>query len=417
MAFVARTGVAYAGVTFADLADLIEDLTDGVHVTLLAAGWTLQSEISAVSGSTDRIYYSKGKSGNEDIYFRLTQTSATRLYYRTYTFFPFGGATGDGKNEVGTSTPGDRATIADFQGTPFVAYVVADSDGLAIMYGNSTYYGNIYIGIPYRLLPGGRSGRAKLTAGVTITGAGNTTLSVISTSRMVANQKVFVIGCAAGANSGNLVRCTIQSITNATTMSVSNDSAIDTAFDIGAVIGRDPLPVTIVGLGGGATIGGQYIPAPTRGACFLYSPATTRFTGAAQGACPHICFVGSIGWTRHMIYAAGSNQIQMPSSSPYRFYWLINDNDPDDLGGYAVYPYEFTGHVAGTPTTITASSNISRGFIRRFNLVCGSSGTGIAAKDTIDTDGVVTHIVSVDEAAKATVSLGVGDFIALRVVA
>ena len=376
MSFVYKNGVTYS-----NIADYLEDGTDGLYAALAAMGWTLWSTISATSGATDKVFKSTGEDGSEVIYVRITQTNSTTCLLRIYSYFVQNGGTSDGYNEVGTSTSGWTSfTCAD---AAFIGWIAGDKDHVAVSRKQDTYYSTFGFGVVKRLSPMQWSGRTSTLNDESIAAAGNTVLEVGSVANFTVGQKVFVVNTGStAARRGNILRCTVQSIDLInTTLTVSNDAATLTDFDSGALVALDPMPTCIVG--SGYSYGGYYHGSPSRGAAFLYNPATTRLTGAAQATPAHNCKSASV-MTARQIFAAGYDNL---------FEW----GDPESSGGeWLLNPILFQGHVNSGGSEIAGGGKL-RGYIERICFIPPT--TTISPEDTLK-DGSLEWIMFTDENAK-----------------
>jgi hypothetical protein len=370
---------AKLGITFTNAADLIENGTNGIHRVLTDAGWTLLDNLISTSGQTDRVYSSPGESGNEAIYIRISQTAASqKIRFGLYTFWDAVGHAGYNAVRGGYTSPTEAPQYFATKATQFVGWVVANKNGLTLVmrYDSPTEYGTVYVGLlETRYVPTDRSGRTALTAGVTIAAAGTTVLAVGSSANIKAGQKLFVINQLAGANVGNLVRCTVTT-TGAGTITVTNDSATATAFDAGALVGYDPQPVCVMGLGRDRT--GWTAPYISKGATFLYGISTLMMTGTTQTYDTQYWYGAS--WTTRYTWCGGI----APASAPVDLSALFGASSiyermgPDIDSKWAVDPMMLVGGM--TNDALNSDVNI-RGSTERVAAVHQS--VTLAAEDVL----------------------------------
>jgi hypothetical protein len=322
--------------TYGNMTDWVEDTVNGIHKVLIDAGWTLLDEISATSGQTDRVYYSTGEDGTEKLYFRMIQVTGTqKLRFRLYTLWdPSGHA---GYNEV--KNDADNPMTISVVDQAFTGWIVANKNGLTLVYRQVGDYNGCYVGIPTsRIVPTNKSGRTTISAGATITASGETVLSVTSSSNIKVGQKVRVLNQTVGANGGNFVRCTVTAVATGQ-ITVTNDSAVATTFDSGALVGFDPQPIMFQGNSYGRNGGaGSYIGSYPASAFFIYGMDTLRMTGSA------------IALASFKQYATNTMHAFLNASNPAGGYptGVLNSDmywrsDPDVNGNYGVLPMLFVG--------------------------------------------------------------------------
>jgi hypothetical protein len=185
-------------------------------------------------------------------------------------------------------------------------------------------------------------------------------------------QRVFVINQTAGANAGNLVRCTVTA-TAANQITVTNNSAIATIFDSGALVGYDPIPIMYTGLS--LNRPSSYIGAiPAKGAIFIYGMNTTRMTGAAIAVAnqKQYTVVNTQGRVFFGSFYYGSDYGEGWSNDAWQ------KQDPDVLGSYYVYPMLMLG---GISNDLESTDHTIRASLDRIAFV--TRGTALAQEDTI----------------------------------
>ncbi len=142
--------------TFATINAFLDNAS-GLNLTLLAAGWTLLEEISAVAGAQDRVYRSTGESGDEAAYLRVTHEAATfRVHFRAYSWWD--SAAGAGYNGVGDLLGN---TCLQLLNGAFDVWITADADEVCFIadIGAATY-SKFFAGVVARQEP---TQRAELT--------------------------------------------------------------------------------------------------------------------------------------------------------------------------------------------------------------------------------------------------------------
>jgi hypothetical protein len=126
---------------FANVDAVIDD-AGGLHLTLLAAGWTLLDEIDDTPGAQDRVYKSTGESGVEALYLRATHMSAAdQVAFRAYSFW--NATLHLGYNEVGDTLGGTCIQLDDAGVT---IWMVATKDHVALVAQDSSGGYNKFFG-------------------------------------------------------------------------------------------------------------------------------------------------------------------------------------------------------------------------------------------------------------------------------
>ncbi len=237
MAFVLRDGVAYLHTN-----DFIGQAVNGLHDTLIAAGWTLAEAISVTVGATDRVYFSAGVSGFEAIWLRVTQTTANDIDLRLYSFWN----TGVGYHEAGNVLGGSRLTGI---GAPLVGWIAADLNGVGIVLRTAVgVYRKAYAGNLTRMIAPQFAGQTAISNGGLGAASGQPNIKVGSTSGFTAGQDIWLSNQDPGANAGNVERKTILSITPVTSI-ITLTANLTNAYDDGALVAMDPQPAIVWGSG------------------------------------------------------------------------------------------------------------------------------------------------------------------------
>ncbi len=219
-----------------------------MDTALTGGGWTMIDAINNSSGTRDKVY--KGTAldataGNAP-YIRLTQTSTTNIAFRCYQDWDT--TTHVGMNETGNGTTNPSLTVQD---TSFTYFMRVNPVAMLICAKIGANYNKMYAGFLRRGLGLTRSGVTK-TSGSTAALA--TTINVASdmTSKLKVGQTIQIINyghSSASANASHVEKRTIQSITAST---VVVTVGLTSAYDSGALVGENALPVCI----GGGTSGG-----------------------------------------------------------------------------------------------------------------------------------------------------------------
>jgi hypothetical protein len=321
--------------TYGNMTDWIEDTVNGIHKVLIDSGWTLLDELIATSGQTDRVYYSTGEDGTEKLYFRMIQVNGTQnIRFRLYTLWnPSGHA---GYNEV--KNDADNPMTAGVANQQFTGWIIANKNGLTLVWRQYTDYNGLFVGIPdTRIVPTNKSGRTTLASGATIAAAGETVLSVGSSSNVQVGQKIRVLNQTVGANGGNFVRCTVTAVATGE-ITVTNDSAVATTFDSGALVAFDPQPIMFQGNSYGRNPGSYYIGSYPASAFFIYGYDTLRMTGSA---------IALASFKQYATVTMSSYPFASNPNGGYPGAVLNNETywrqDPDTNGNYSVYPMLFMG--------------------------------------------------------------------------
>jgi hypothetical protein len=361
--------------TYGNMADWIEDTVNGIHKVLIDSGWTLLDELIATSGQTDRVYYSTGEDGTEKLYFRMAQGNGTqKLYFKLYTLWdPSGHA---GYNELQYNN--DYPMTISVNNQQFTGWIIANKNGISLVFRQVTEYNSLYVGIPStRIIPSNKAGRTTLSSGVTVTAAGETVLAVASSANIQAGQKVRVLNQTVGANGGNFVRCTVTTVATGQ-ITVTNDAAVSTTFDSGALVGFDPQPMMFQGTTYSRNAAGfwSYQGCSPSVAYLIYGFDTLRMTGTAISfsAFKQYASITMQG------YPIGAN----PSNSAPTGIWS-NDaywrQDPDSNGNYSVFDMLFVGGRSNNADNTDEGARFSTD-----RIVYVTRGASLASEDVLQVE-------------------------------
>lgn len=215
---------------------------------LVSAGWTRQNIISSAPGAENIVYFSTGESGTEAFYLQVQATAATTTQLSNYTFFPPTGTLGyNGYSTTGTVTVTTGVSS-------YIAWIVADKNGLAIATKVSgTYYLASSYGL-FRLENAGISGKTYTTAASTnLTGNTPATINVAAYTNITVGQKLFIsdavgVGAATAGTggSGNFIRATVTALPSNTQITLTPDPATGSfTFAQGALVAIDPQPFVV----------------------------------------------------------------------------------------------------------------------------------------------------------------------------
>jgi len=380
--------------TYTSAADLIENAVRGIHKLVTDAGWTMLDEISATSGQTDRVYTLPGAAGGKIAYVRIYQVSGTqKIGFGLYSFWDTAGS-GTGYNEVKGgfgSSPTEAPHMIQVKSANMIAWLVADGDGLsiAVRYDTPTEYSLTYVGLlPKLFIPTDRSGVTTLSSGVTVAASGTTNLPVVSETNIKVGQKVFVINQTAGANAGNLLRCTVTA-TAAGQVTVTNDSGTATAFDSGALVGLDPMPSIFLGhvqnQSGATWLGGTI----SKGGTMLYGLDTLRLTGSAQTLANQAGY--GAGFMNMGVYfgAAGPTVAESAQETAMADPYMVGRMGPDLDSKFLVQPVLIVGGFNNSTGNLRTDKCI-RGSTIRISYVPKSPS--LAAEDVL-MDGTARWVV------------------------
>lgn len=393
MSFEYKNGVTYASIT-----DFLEDVTDGLYATLLAAGWTLHNEIVATSGITDKVFKSTGEAGDEIIFIRITQTAATKMLLRTASYYVAAGVPGanDG-NELGA----DASTSQYAAVAAFVGWIACDKDFCVFSQKQDSYYGTFGFGTLKRHAPTQWSARTSLDGDQNILAHGTNTqiaVNAFDVTKLTVGQKLFIVNFG-DTHKGTITRCTLVSIDSAILITVEGDDANQTDFDSNALVALDPMPTCILGMN--TTWGGGSRGSTQWGGLFIYQPATTRMTGNAQAVPVNRTMLKADG-----ICCAGVANLPQKTTTYVTLGGAAR-------GEFAIWPFIIIGGVDNNWTLQPGQYQL-RGYIERVCMV--TYGVAVSPEDTMSDGDLEWLIIRDEDGAQLPALYGV-KFIAIRTVA
>lgn len=237
--------VTVLNTAFTDVDDLIKGAS-GIHLSLLAAGWTLLEEIDADDTEQDRVYKSTGEDGTEAIYLRVSHDGPNdRIHFRAYSWWD--ATVGTGYNGVG-DVAGNTCLQGDDAG--MTVWMTLNKDALAIVAEDSGgVYRRFFGGRMTRQEPGQRSGRTTLVGPASgYNSQGDAQLLVASGtdfSSFEVDQYIWLVNQHA---SGPAVTERVQILgLDAPNLTIFLTAALTYDFQSGALVGTDPQPVVLWG--------------------------------------------------------------------------------------------------------------------------------------------------------------------------
>jgi len=244
--------VAVLDTTFADVNAFI-DGANGLHATLLAAGWTLLEEIDGDPDEQDRVYFSNGDDGTEALYLRATHTLVTRqVHFRAYSWW-------DSANGVGYDAVGDiiGGTCIQLE-APCDAWITATAEQVAVVADvGGGVYNKFYGGKVDRAEPEQRSGRTTIVGAPTsgFNEAGDDKIYVASGTdftKFEAGQYIWLVAQLLPPLAGATELKLITGVDGpARTIFVDPADPLDYDYGAGALVGSDTQPMVLWGDSGG----------------------------------------------------------------------------------------------------------------------------------------------------------------------
>jgi hypothetical protein len=244
MAFVSKSDES-----FATTDELLNDGSDGLHASLLAAGWAVLDELDATPGQEDRVYESDGEDGDEALFLRMTHSAAANeFYFRAYGLW-------DSVNHVGYFEVGNDSGDTALKGSNagMTVWFGIDKDGLAIVVKVGSDYNKFVAARLERIEPSETAGRTTLAAPVGgANEAGQNQLYVDADtdfSLFLPEMKMWVVNqkITSGVNAE---RIEIQSV-DAAQRTLFLTSNLTNSYDFGALVAQSPQPMLLWGDTGG----------------------------------------------------------------------------------------------------------------------------------------------------------------------
>ena len=231
--------------TFAAINNFIDDAS-GLHLTLLAAGWTLLEEISAAAGAQDRVYTSTGESGDEAAYLRVTHESATsRVHFRAYSWWD--SSAGAGYNVIGDILGN---TCLQLRNGSADVWITADADEVCIVADiAAATYSKFFAGVVARREPSQRSELTKLIGPETgYNSQGDNKLRVVVGTDFTGLERDQYLWLINQHNTGPAVveQVEVQG-TAAGSRIIYLKGNLTYSFASGALVGTDPQPMVLWG--------------------------------------------------------------------------------------------------------------------------------------------------------------------------
>jgi len=244
--------VSVADQTFATVNNFIE-AANGLHATLLAAGWTLWEEVDGDADEQDRVYFSNGDDGYEALFLRATHDLTTKqVHFRAYSWW-------DDSASVGYDELGDDTGTTCIQlETPCDVWITATAEQVAIVADvGGGVYNKFYGGKVDRSEPEQRSGRAYIV-GAPSSGyneAGDDMIYLAAGTdftKFEAGQYLWLMNQSdtpvAGVGELKLI---VGVDGPARTIFLDPADPLDYSYDSGAIVGSDVQPMVLWGDSGG----------------------------------------------------------------------------------------------------------------------------------------------------------------------
>lgn len=227
---------------FADIDDLIAS-ANGLHQAMLAAGWTLSQELSAVVGAQDRVYYSDGSDQQKGLWLRATHDAAgQRINFRAYSYW----SAGTGYNEAGDIIGGSCIQLT---AGAMTGWINADADGVAICCLVGPVYNKGFFGALPPAVPTQRDFFGLLDAAKTGTNTTATTRLYFRAgtdfTSLEAGQYLWVVNQNILGPS-NVERVQVASL-NIPDREINLVGALTWTYDTLALVAVDPQPIVLWG--------------------------------------------------------------------------------------------------------------------------------------------------------------------------
>ena len=338
MSLVSRVDEAYA-----NSSEFYADALSGLHVLLLAAGWTLFDELVATPGSEDRVYHSDGEVANEALFVRVTHDMISeRLYFRAYGLW-------DAVNHVGFFEVGDVIGSTAIQlGTTMQGWMAVDKDGFTLVAKVGTDYHKFFYRRLERTDPYGVRGRTTLAAqkpGYNQAGDGN--LFLVSGTSFLEFGPGFIWVVNQRIDSGvNAELVEILSVDAGARAFVLRNVLVN-SYDFGALVALNPIPAVMVGdltgvLESSAPLS-MYSPSGFgSSAITMHAPINAMISAADDYSylpSGPLFFASDIIGSRNLKGSTGTALVVVPVNS-------VNDEDTVQLGGsgYVVFKEPTTAY-------------------------------------------------------------------------